>query len=64
MPLKTMEQKAQREARKWMESQKFFEFLALSSNILAFLSRHTTQIKAMHVDCHKTNPFLDNPNPL
>ena len=43
MPLKPVEQKAQNEAMKWMESQRFSEFLVLSSNILAFLSRHTTQ---------------------
>ena len=64
MPLKTMAQKAQREARKWMESHRFSEFLVLSSNILAFLSRHTTQIKVMHAVCHKTNPLLDDPKPL
>ena len=64
MPLKPIEQKAQNKARKWMESQRFSEFLALSSNILAFLFRHTTQIKAMHVFCHKTNPLLDLPKPL
>ena len=47
MPLKPAEQKAQNEVMKWMESQRFSEFLALSSNILAFLSLHTTQIKAL-----------------
>ena len=47
-----------------MESHRFFEFLALSSNILTFISRHTTQIKAMHAFCHKTIPLLEMPKPL
>ena len=47
-----------------MESHRFSKFLALSSNILAFLSRHTNQIKAMHAVCHKTTPLLDIPKPL
>ena len=64
IPLKTLEQKAQREARKWIESQRFSEFLALSSKILAFLSLHTTQIKAMHTACHKTILLLEDPKPL
>ena len=64
MPLKTTEQKAQREVRKWIESQRFSEFLTLSSNILTFLSRHTTQIKAMHEFYHKTIPLLDLPKSL
>ena len=39
-----------------MESHRFSAFLALSSKILTFLSRHTAQIKAMHAVCHKTMP--------
>ena len=64
VPLKTLEQKAQRAARKKLESQGLSGFLALSLKILAFLSRHTTQIKAMHAACHKTIPLLNKPKPL
>ena len=64
IPLKTLEQKAQKEVRKQIESQRYSEFLALSSKILAFLSRHTTHINAMHAFCHKTIPLLENPKPL
>ena len=64
IPLKTLEQKAQKEVRKQIESQRYSEFLALSSKILAFLSRHTTHIKAMHASCHKTISLLEDPKPL
>ena len=64
IPLKTWEQKAQREARKWIMSQRFSEFLVLSSKILAFLSRHTTHNIAMHAACHNTIPLLEDPKPL
>ena len=64
IPLKTLEQKAHREAKKRIESQRNPEFLALSSKILAFLSRHTTHINAMHASCHKTIPLLEDPKPL
>ena len=47
-----------------MESQKFSEFLTLSSKILTFLFHHTTQIKAMHAFCHKTIPLLEDPKLL
>ena len=59
-----MEQKAQREARKTIESQRYSEFLALSTKILSFLSHHTTRIRAMLVACHKTIALLDEPKPL
>ena len=59
IPLKSLEQKAQKEARKQIESQRYSEFLALSSKILAFLSYHTTHINAMHAFCHKTIPLLE-----
>ena len=45
-------------------SQRFSEFLDLSSKILAFLSRHTTYNKAMHVACHNIIPLLEDPKPL
>ena len=64
IPLKTLEQKAHREAKKRIESQRHPEFLALSSKILAFLSRHTTHINAMHASCHNTTPLLEEPKPL
>ena len=64
MSLKVVVQEAQKEARKWIVSHRASEFLALSSNILTFLSHHTTQIKAIQADCHNTSPLLDLPNPL
>ncbi|KAL6321934.1 hypothetical protein AAG906_035839 [Vitis piasezkii] len=42
----------------------FSEFLALSSNILAFLSPHITQINAILAFCHRITLLLDLPNPL
>ena len=47
-----------------MVSQRTSKVLIISSKNLAFVSHHTTQIKAKQAFCHNTNPLLKFPNPL
>ena len=64
MPSKFVVQETQKEAMKWMISQRTSEVFVLFSKILAFLSHHITQIKAIQAGCHNTRPLLERPNPL
>ena len=60
--LKVVVQEAQKEAKKWMISQRPLKVLALSSKILVFLSHHTTHIKARQANYHNTFPLMVLPN--